>query len=48
MHKEGHTIYISEYNAPNDFVCVWEKKVATTISKQQGKIDTEKLFTLMA
>jgi DNA adenine methylase len=47
-HKEGHTIYISEYNAPKDFVCVWQKEIATTISKQQGKIDTEKLFTLMA
>lgn len=45
-YKEGHIIYISEYNAPDDFVCVWQKEVATTISKQSGKIDTEKLFTL--
>lgn len=42
--KEGHQVFVSEYNAPNDFVCVWQKDVATTISKQQGKIDTEKLF----
>ena len=25
--KEGHIIFVSEYNAPNDFKCVWEMKI---------------------
>lgn len=45
--NEGHKVFVSEYNAPEDFNCVWSKQVATTISKQQGKKDTEKLFTPM-
>lgn len=42
--SEGHIVFISEYNAPNDFICLWQKEVSTTISKQQGKKDVEKLF----
>ena len=41
---EGHTVFISEYNAPSDFKCLWEMEVSTTISKQTGKKDVEKLF----
>lgn len=44
---EGHKVFVSEYNAPDDFECLWSKKVATTISKQEGKKDVEKLFTPM-
>ncbi len=44
MSDRGHVVFISEYNAPEDFKCVWQKEVATTISKQQGKKDIEKLF----
>ena len=25
MCNKGHKIMISEYTAPNDFVCIWEK-----------------------
>lgn len=46
--NEGHTVFVSEYNAPEDFYCIWSKQVDTTISKQQGKKGTEKLFTPMA
>jgi len=46
--SEGHTIYVSEYNAPADFVCVWEKKVKSSLSangKSGGnKFSVEKLF----
>ena len=42
--KEGHQVFVSEYNAPSDFKCVYSKDLATTLSKQKGKIDTEKLF----
>lgn len=44
---EGHKVFVSEYNAPEDFECLWQKEVATTISKQEGKKDVEKLFTPM-
>jgi len=46
--KQGHTIYVSEYNAPNDFKCVWEKQTKSSLSAN-GKIggskeSVEKLF----
>jgi DNA adenine methylase len=28
---EGHEIYTSEYNAPLDFVCIWEKSVSSSL-----------------
>ena len=42
---EGHTVFISEYEAPRDFKCVWEKEVNNTLSKQRNFTNTEKLFT---
>ena len=42
---EGHDVFISEYNAPDDFICVWEREVKITLSP--GMVDkraTEKLF----
>lgn len=48
--KEGHQIFVSEYEMPEDFTCVWEKEVKSSLSangKTGGsKISTEKLFTL--
>ena len=48
--KEWHTIFISEYNAPDDFKCVWEKEVKSSLSanwKSGGsKNSIEKLFTI--
>lgn len=41
--RAGHKIYISEYNAPADFRCVWEKEVSSSLSKSNKK-STEKLF----
>lgn len=41
---EGHKVYISEYNAPKDFKCVWEKKVSVAINQTRTKRPTEKLF----
>jgi DNA adenine methylase len=43
---EGHTIYVSEYNAPNDFECVWEKEVYYYLNKTDSQYSksTEKLF----
>lgn len=48
--KKWHTIFISEYNAPDDFKCVYEKEVKSSLSanwKSWGnKNSIEKLFTL--
>ena len=45
--KEGHTIYISEYNAPKDFICIWEKEIASSLTKDTGsKKGIERLFTI--
>ena len=46
--KEGHQVFVSEYNAPDDFVCAWQQEVKSSLSangKGGGtKISTEKLF----
>ena len=43
--KEGHKVFISEYNAPEDFICIWQQEVATTLNNQSNKIlAIEKLF----
>jgi len=45
--NEGHLIFVSEYNAPEDFECIWEKKVNSSLTKETGsKKAIEKLFTL--
>jgi DNA adenine methylase len=44
---EGHQVFVSEYNAPYDFICVWEKTVNSSLTANTGsKKATEKLFTL--
>ena len=43
--KEGNKVFISEYNAPIDFKCIWEKEISKTNPKQKvNKI--ERLFTI--
>lgn len=50
MKAKGHTVFVSEYNAPSEFVCVWSQEVKSSLSangKSGGnKISMEKLFTL--
>lgn len=47
--KEGHTVFISEYNAPDDFECVWEKEIVSSLTKDTGsKKAVEKLFRYKA
>ena len=40
---DGHKVYISEYQAPEDFVKVWEKPLRNNMSADKRKA-TEKLF----
>ena len=46
--KNGHTIFVSEYNAPADFECVWKKEAKSSLSANGkiggNKISVEKLF----
>lgn len=42
----GHTVFVSEYTAPEGWECVWEKKVNNTLTKDTGsKQGVERLFT---
>jgi DNA adenine methylase len=44
MSRKGHTVFISEYNAPEDFECVWQKDVKVSIRPTKTLNQTEKLF----
>tara|TARA_R110001592_G_C13193003_1_gene753521 strand:+ start:4595 stop:5344 length:750 start_codon:yes stop_codon:yes gene_type:complete len=49
MSNAGHTVFVSEYNAPEDFTCVWEKSVTSSLRANSvikgAKTSIEKLFT---
>lgn len=46
--KQGHIVFISEYEAPTDFECVWSKEISASannsIKTGQGLKAVEKLF----
>lgn len=46
--QKGHQIFISEYSAPPDFKCIWEKDAKTTFSWHadhlEAKLAVERLF----
>lgn len=44
MTRKGHSVFISEYNAPNDFECVWSKEVTNSMNSTITYKPTEKLF----
>ena len=46
--KSGHTVFISEYHAPNDFVCVKEIQHKTILDKNSQYPRIEKLFRYKA
>lgn len=41
---KGHEVFVSEYNAPDDFVCIWEQELRSTFLPGIGKQAVEKLF----
>lgn len=42
---DGHTVFVSEYNAPSDFECVWQKEIVSSLARDTGsKTGVEKLF----
>ena len=44
--KEGHDIFVSEYSAPDDFICVWEGEIPCGVGTNNKGKRVEKLFTL--
>lgn len=44
--SKNNIVLISEYNAPCDFKCIFEKQLTTTLDKNSRKKDTEKLFMI--
>ena len=45
MTRKGHDVFVSEYQAPDDFVCIWEKQVNSSLTKDTGaKKNIERLF----
>lgn len=40
--NEGYLVFISEYTAPDDFTCIWEKQIGSSL--HPGKKSTEKLW----
>lgn len=44
MSNKGHTVFVSEYSAPNDFVCVKEVQHKTILDKNSQYPRIEKLF----
>ncbi len=45
--SQRHHVYVSEYLAPNDFTCVWEKQTKSGIRCKNTSEKTEKLFTFI-
>lgn len=41
--SEGHKVLVSEYNAPKDFVCIWEKTMQDGMGNNKNK-KVERLF----
>ena len=42
--SKDNIVLCSEYNAPSDFICIYEKTLTTTLDKNSRKKDTERLF----
>jgi len=47
MVTKGHIVFISEYNAPEDFECIWSTKIVSSLTRDTGsKIGIEKLLNI--
>lgn len=42
--SEGNIVVVSEYNAPSDFECIWQKEVKTHLNNRNKLNKVEKLF----
>jgi DNA adenine methylase len=44
MTEKGHQVFISEYQAPDDFICVWSKEVTNSMNTTLTYKPVERLF----
>ena len=44
--RSGHEVYISEYEAPFDFECIWSKTVTNSMNTKKTYKPVEKLFKI--
>lgn len=44
--SKGHRIFVSEYQMPEYFKCIWEKEITCAVHQANTYKRTEKLFTL--
>lgn len=44
--SKNNIVLVSEYYAPDDFKCIYEKELTTSFDNKQRKKDTEKLFII--
>ena len=42
MDEKGHTVFVSEYNAPDDFECIWEKELRVGFIKWNQRMPDPK------
>ncbi len=46
MKRDGHLVYISEYQMPGDFSCVWQKQNTNSVNLTKTYKPMERLWTL--
>ena len=46
MKSQGHKIFISEYDAPEDFECIWQKEITNSLNTNITYKAIEKLYTI--
>jgi len=46
MKRDGHTVYVSEYQMPGDFCCIWQKQITNSVNLTKTYKPTERLWTL--
>lgn len=44
MSNKDHEVFISEYTAPSDFECIWEREVTNSMNTTKTYLTVEKLF----
>ena len=44
MKRDGHIVYVSEYNMPGDFSCVWEKSITNNLNPTKTYTAVERLW----
>lgn len=46
MARRGHKVFVSEYQMPSEFKCIWEKEITNSMHQTITKRPVERLFTI--